>query len=87
MSEISVTNKGQIIIPVRIRRKYGIQPGTRLSLIERDQEIVFKPLTKASVRKACGMLKSPTSATRELLTERGRDRKREDAKTQTGRTR
>lgn len=85
MAEICMTNKGQVVIPARIRRKYGLRAGTRLSVIEREHEIVFRPLTKVAVRRACGMLKSTTSATKELLTERARDRKREDAKAQTGR--
>ena len=72
MADARVSGKGQIVIPAHMREKYGIRPGTRIRFIEREQEIVVQPLTKESVRKACGMLKSRSSATGELLKERAR---------------
>ena len=35
---------------------------------------------KQNIRAACGMLKSKTSVTKELLQERAKDKKREEAK-------
>lgn len=87
MADTRVSSKGQVVIPAHIRERYGIQPGTRISFIEREQEIVVQPLTKERIREACGMLKSKSSATKELLRERARDRKREDGKTGKGRAR
>jgi AbrB family looped-hinge helix DNA binding protein len=42
-TEIVVKNKGQTTIPVRIRRKFKIQEGTRLEVLETDQGILLKP--------------------------------------------
>jgi hypothetical protein len=36
--------------------------------------------TKKNIRIVCGMLQSKTSVTKELLKERARDKKREEAK-------
>ena len=36
--------------------------------------------TKKNIRAACGMLKSKTSVTKELLKDRAKDKKREEAK-------
>jgi hypothetical protein len=47
--------------------------------IERDKEIVFQPVTKEYLKSVHGMLTSETSATKELLKERARDREREEA--------
>jgi AbrB family looped-hinge helix DNA binding protein len=80
MAEVSVSNKGQIVIPARLREKYGIRPGSCISLVEREQELVLKSLSKESVRQACGMLVSRTSATKQLLAERAKDKRRENAK-------
>ncbi len=80
METAQVTSKGQLVIPARLRRRYGIRPGTRICFIERDGEIVFRPVTPGYIRSLCGMLKSDTSVTEELLRERARDRKREEAK-------
>ena len=76
MADARVSGKGQIVIAAHIRERYGIRPGTRICFIEREQEVVVQPLTKESVRKACGMLKSRSSATGELLKERARARRR-----------
>jgi AbrB family looped-hinge helix DNA binding protein len=80
MEESTITSKGQIVIPARLRKRYGLKPGTKICFIERDSEILFQPLTKEYIRSMCGLLKSETSATIELLKERAKDRKREEAK-------
>lgn len=72
-----MTSKGQMVVPSRLRRKYGIKPGTRICFIERGNEILFRPITREYIRSVAGMLKSETSATRELLRERARDKERE----------
>lgn len=80
METARVTSKGQLVVPSRLRRKYGIKPGTKIRFIERDSEILFQPVTGEYIRSVCGMLKSETSATQELLKERARDKGREEAK-------
>ncbi len=79
METARVTSKGQLVIPSRLRRKYGIRPGTKICFIERDREILFQPVTREYIRSVCGMLKSDVSATGELLKERARDKEREEA--------
>jgi bifunctional DNA-binding transcriptional regulator/antitoxin component of YhaV-PrlF toxin-antitoxin module len=69
-----------LVVPAKLRRKYGIKPGTRICFIERDHEIIFQPVTKEYIRSVCGMLKSDTSMTKALLEERARDKEREEAK-------
>ncbi len=75
-----VTSKGQLVVPSRLRRKYGIKPGTKVCFIERDGEIVFQPVTREYIRSVCGMFKTDTSMTAELLKDRARDKEREEAK-------
>ena len=80
METASVTSKGQLVIPARLRRKYGIEPGTKVLFVERDREIVIQPITKEHVRSLCGLFRSDTSATAALLKERAKDKEREEAK-------
>ena len=80
METATVTSKGQLVIPIRIRRRYGIKAGTKVRFIERGKEIVLQPLTPAYIRSLRGILRNYPSLTEELLQERARDRDREDAK-------
>ena len=78
MESAYVTSKGQLVVPARLRRKYGIEAGTRVRFVERDREIVLQPVTRQYVRSVCGMLEEFGPATPDLLKERGRDKQREE---------
>jgi AbrB family looped-hinge helix DNA binding protein len=42
-TEIVVKKKGQTTIPVRIRKKFKIEEGTRLEVVETTDGILLKP--------------------------------------------
>jgi AbrB family looped-hinge helix DNA binding protein len=42
-TEIVVKNKGQATIPVRLRKKFKIEAGTRLEVVETNEGILLKP--------------------------------------------
>jgi AbrB family looped-hinge helix DNA binding protein len=87
MEESTMTSKGQIVVPAKLRRRHGLKPGTKVYFIERDSDILFRPVTKEYLKSVHGMLKSETSMTKELLKERAKDREREEAKIEKHRTR
>jgi AbrB family looped-hinge helix DNA binding protein len=80
MEAAYVTTKGQLVIPAKIRRKLGIKRGTKVYFVERGNEVLFQPVTKVYVRGMCGVFKSTSSLTAELLKERARDKEREETK-------
>jgi AbrB family looped-hinge helix DNA binding protein len=41
-SEVAVTSKGQVTIPVELRRKFHIEENSRVQIIEKNGEIVIK---------------------------------------------
>lgn len=45
-----VNDRGRVVIPARLRKKYGIKKGTRISFYERRGEIVIKPITDEYIR-------------------------------------
>lgn len=47
--------KGQIVIPARIRKKYGLKKGETMTIIEEDRQIIIKPRTKWT--DICGSVK------------------------------
>jgi AbrB family looped-hinge helix DNA binding protein len=54
---VTVSIKGQMIIPSQIRKKYHIQPQTKVEVIDKGKEIVIIPLPKDPFRDSRGILK------------------------------
>ena len=52
-----VTTKGRIVIPKRIREKYGIHPATSIRWVEKEEGILMIPDTEDPITAARGMLK------------------------------
>ncbi len=59
MKEMSATftSKGQLVVPVELRRKHGIEAGTRVRFLE-DQfgRIVLQPITEDYIDRIMGCL-------------------------------
>jgi len=70
----TVTSKGQLVIPSRLRRKLGIRRGTRVVFVEEKGKLLLQPLTPEYVRSLRGSLKGRRSALDFLLEERKRER-------------
>jgi AbrB family looped-hinge helix DNA binding protein len=41
MTEVIVTRKGQVTIPIEIRRKFGIEENSKVEIVEQDGLIVI----------------------------------------------
>lgn len=78
MDTAHVTTRGRIAIPARLRRRFGIRPGTKVCFIERGDDILLQPVTKEYIRSICGMLKYSASVTDNLLKERKIDKANEE---------
>lgn len=78
MVTATVTSKGQIVIPVELRRRHKIRAGTRLIVEERGEEIVLRPPSPEYFGQFAGIFKDKGSLAKTLLEERARDRERED---------
>lgn len=78
-----VTSKGQVVVPARLRRKFGIKEGTRLNFTEENGRIIVQPVTKEYINSFCGLFKTKPGdkpAVQELLEDRAAERAREDRK-------
>ena len=82
MTTTVVTAKGQIVIPSRIRRHLNIKKGTRLCVIEKNDEIILQPLTREYFENTAGTLKSKGKLTQVILEERKKEKAGEDKKWQ-----
>lgn len=53
------TSKGQLVIPAELRRKHGIEAGTRVKFLEDGfGRIVLQPVTEAYIDRVMGCLAS-----------------------------
>ena len=74
-NEVStVTTKGQLVIPSKLRRKYAIRKGTQVAFVEEENRLVLQPLTPEFIRSLRGSLKGRPSAMKVLHQERQRER-------------
>ena len=74
MEKAVVTVKGQIVIPSRLRRKFGIKKGTQVSLYEKNGEIVIKPITDEYIRSMAGMAGTKGRLLKALKEEKAKER-------------
>ena len=81
MNAAYVTSKGQLVVPSRIRRRFGIKPGTRINFVEEGDRIIFQPVTREYIDSFCGIFKQKPgekSVVQELLEERRAEKEKED---------
>jgi len=69
-----VTSKGQIVIPAKIRKKYGIKNGSRIALIEKDEKIIMQPLDKEYFNNLAGILDEKGKMLKSLMDEKKKEK-------------
>lgn len=74
MDKAVVTVKGQVVIPSRLRRKFGIKKGTQVYLYERNGEIIIKPITDEYLRAMAGMTGTKGKLLKFLMEEKAKER-------------
>ncbi|MBI3584480.1 MAG: AbrB/MazE/SpoVT family DNA-binding domain-containing protein [Nitrospinae bacterium] len=73
MATIKTLSKGQVVIPADIRKKYHIEQGSELQILEYEGIIYLIPPVEDPVKAACGILPSKPSLSERLLKERRGD--------------
>ena len=75
MEKVVVTVKGQVVIPAKIRAKYGIEKGTQVFVYDRGDEIAIKPVTDDYIRSMAGIAGTKGRLLKALAKEKARERK------------
>ena len=52
-----LTSKGQLLIPKRLRMKYGIKSGVKVIFEETDKGVLIKPMNEQYFKSFAGILK------------------------------
>jgi AbrB family looped-hinge helix DNA binding protein len=76
-SSSKVTSKGQIVIPKKIREKYGIRPSSSIHWIEKEEGILMVPDSDDPIISARGMLQG-AGLLKAYLQEKEKEKEREN---------
>ena len=71
---IKISEKGWVVIPAELRKKYGLHPGAEVQVVDYGGVLALVPQLARPVEDAAGMLKGRKSLTRALLAERRSER-------------
>ena len=69
-----VTTKGQVVIPAKIRRKFGIKKGTRVAFIEQDKKLIIQPLDKNYFESLAGIIYTKGKILKSLMEDKKKER-------------
>jgi AbrB family looped-hinge helix DNA binding protein len=50
-----MTIKGQVVVPSKIRQKYGMKPGTEVAFVEQQGKLFLQPLNKKYFKTLAGV--------------------------------
>lgn len=79
MSPAKVNQKGGVIIPVELRKRYGWKPGDHIRFVDYGGVVSLVPVLRNPVEEGMGILKRRGgSLTKALEIERAKEREREN---------
>lgn len=77
MSVASISGKGWVVIPKKLRERYGFKKGDRVHFIDYGGVLAIAPKAKDPIHASHGILKGGRSLTKALLEARREDLTRE----------
>jgi AbrB family looped-hinge helix DNA binding protein len=77
---LTISEKGWVVIPAELRKKYNLTPGTQVVIVDYGGVLAIIPAMQDPIKQGRGLLKGLPSLTKDLLEERKKERKREEAR-------
>lgn len=74
---LTISNKGWVVIPAELRKKYRLEPGSKVHVVDYGGVLTLIPAVDDPVKNVPGMLRSDRSLTEALLESRQEERKHE----------
>ena len=74
--ELTISNKGWVVIPAELRKKYNLHSGATVTLVDYGGVLAIVPALKKPIKQAAGMLQGGASLTKALLDEHKKERQR-----------
>ncbi|MCJ7472723.1 MAG: AbrB/MazE/SpoVT family DNA-binding domain-containing protein [Actinobacteria bacterium] len=73
MKASKLSEKGWVVIPNSIRKRYGLKKGDQVNIIDYGDIISIIPLSTDPIKESAGLLKGGSSLTKDLMEQRKRD--------------
>jgi AbrB family looped-hinge helix DNA binding protein len=70
---VKLSQKGWVVIPACMRKKYGLKPGANLQVVDYGGVMAIVPVLNDPVKQGAGMLKGDDSLTQIVVEEHQRD--------------
>ena len=78
---LKISEKGWVVIPAELRKKYQLTPGAEVIIVDYGGVLSIIPAVKNPVKQGRGLLKGATPLANDLRAERARERKRNSSRT------
>jgi len=75
-----LTSKGQLLIPKRLRKKYGIEAGVKVIFEETEGGVVIRPINEQYFKSFRGLLSSSGKLKEEVKAYKNEEKKLEEQK-------
>ena len=69
-----LSEKGWVVIPNSIRKRYGLKKGDKVNIIDYGDIISIVPLSSDPIKESAGLLKGGSSLTKDLMEQRKKDK-------------
>jgi len=73
----TLSEKGWVVIPRKLRARYGLKKGDRVHVIDYGGVISIVPASESPIKNSLGILRGKTSLLKELAKSRREDAERE----------
>lgn len=77
MTTLTISNKGWVVIPAELRKKYNLTPGTEVVIVDYGGVLSIVPAPKDPIKEGADMLKGADSLTQAIVEEHRQERERE----------
>mgnify|MGYP003972852963 CR=1 FL=1 len=77
MTTLTISQKGWVVIPAELRRKYQLRPGTEVRIVDYGGVLSIVRVFDDPINAGAGMLKGTDSLTKAIVEEHRQERERE----------
>jgi AbrB family looped-hinge helix DNA binding protein len=77
MTTLTISNKGWVVIPAELRKKYNLTPGSEVVIVDYGGVLSIVPAPMDPIKEGADMLKGKDSLTQAIVEEHRQERERE----------